>query len=77
VDFYRDGVDVALRAMTKEAVKESQMYGFKLCNIPHVICASPGYIEKYGGPLTANDLIQHSALLYKLYDHPSSKINQR
>ena len=68
VDFYRDGVDVALRAMTKEAVKESQMYGFKLCNIPHVICASPAYIEKYGEPLTANDLIQHNALLYKLYD---------
>ena len=68
VDFYRDGVDVALRAMTKDAVKESQMYGFKVCNISHVICASPEYIEKYGGPLTANDLIQHNALLYKLYD---------
>lgn len=68
VDFYRDGVDVALRAMTKDAVKESQMYGFKVCNIPHVICASPEYIEKYGGPLTAKDLIQHNALLYKLYD---------
>lgn len=68
VDFYRDGVDVALRAMTKEAVKESQMYGFKVCNIPHVICASPKYLEKYSEPLTANDLIQHNALLYKLYD---------
>ena len=68
VDFYRDGVDVALRAMTKEAVKESPMYGFKVCNIPHIICASPAYIEKYGEPLTTNDLIQHNALLYKLYD---------
>ncbi|MBT3133760.1 LysR family transcriptional regulator [Alteromonas sp. ALT199] len=68
VDFYRDGVDVALRAMTKEAVKESQMYGFKVCNIPHVICASPKYLEKYSEPLTANNLIQHNALLYKLYD---------
>lgn len=68
VDFYRDGVDVALRAMTKDAVKESQMYGFKVCNIPHVICASPEYIEKYGGPLTAKVFIQHNALLYKLYD---------
>ncbi|MFD3391535.1 hypothetical protein [Alteromonas macleodii] len=26
VDFYRDSVDVVFRAMTKEAVKESQMY---------------------------------------------------
>ena len=26
MDFYRDSVDVVFRAMTKEAVKESQMY---------------------------------------------------
>ncbi|MFD3305897.1 LysR family transcriptional regulator [Alteromonas macleodii] len=68
VDFYRDGVDVALRAMTKEAVKESQMYGFKVCNIPHVICASPDYLERNGEPTTLTDLAQHNALLYKLYD---------
>lgn len=68
VDFYRDGVDVALRAMTKDAVKESPMYGFKICNIPHVICASPTYLNNHGAPDNPDDLRHHNALLYKLYD---------
>lgn len=68
VDFYRDGVDVALRAMTKEAVKESAMYGFKICNIPHVMCASPEYLKNHGSPKNVDDLRHHNALLYKLYD---------
>ncbi|MFM9701339.1 hypothetical protein ACKI2D_50405, partial [Streptomyces europaeiscabiei] len=52
VDFYRDGVDVALRAHTKDAVKELNLYGFKICNIPHVLCAAPKYIAQHGEPLT-------------------------
>ncbi|WP_462163458.1 LysR family transcriptional regulator [Pseudoalteromonas xiamenensis] len=67
-DFYRDGVDVALRAMTKDAVKESNLYGFKICNIPHVFCAAPNYIEKSGVPQTPEELPSHNALLYKLYE---------
>mgnify|MGYP001466155867 CR=1 FL=1 len=68
VDFYRDGVDVALRAMTKSAVQELNMYGFKICNIPHFICASPSYIKKHGEPTTPEELANHNALLYKLYE---------
>ncbi|MBQ4830142.1 LysR family transcriptional regulator [Alteromonas sp. MMG017] len=68
VDFYRDGVDVALRAMTKSAVQELNMYGFKICNIPHFICASPSYIENHGEPTTPEELANHNALLYKLYE---------
>ncbi|MDV5169257.1 LysR family transcriptional regulator [Photobacterium rosenbergii] len=67
-DFYRDGVDVALRAMTKGAVQESNLYGFKICNIPHVICASSYYLEQHGEPRTPAELPQHNALLYKLYE---------
>jgi hypothetical protein len=42
VDFYRDSVDVVFRAMTKEAVKESQMYGEMWLMLPsrHLIYAS-------------------------------------
>lgn len=67
-DFYRDGVDVALRAITTDAAKELNLYGFKICNIPHVLCASPSYITKHGEPLTPDDLLNHNALLYKLYE---------
>ncbi|KAA8597657.1 Transcriptional regulator [Vibrio cyclitrophicus] len=68
VDFYRDGVDVALRAMTKSAVKELNLYGFKICNIPHFLCASPNYIEEHGAPHSLEELSLHNALLYKLYE---------
>ena len=68
VDFYRDGVDVALRAMTKSTVKELNLYGFKICNIPHFLCASPNYIEEHGAPNSLEELSQHNALLYKLYE---------
>ncbi|MCK8118809.1 LysR family transcriptional regulator [Pseudoalteromonas sp. 2CM37A] len=67
-DFYRDGIDVALRALTKEAAQELNLYGFKICNIAHVLCASPEYIKKHGEPLTPDDLLNHNALLYKLYE---------
>jgi DNA-binding transcriptional LysR family regulator len=68
VDFYRDGVDVALRAMTKNAVKELNLYGFKICNIPHFLCASPSYISQFGSPDSPLELSQHNVLLYKLYE---------
>ncbi|WP_286743075.1 LysR family transcriptional regulator [Pseudoalteromonas sp. UBA2102] len=67
-DFYRDGIDVALRALTKEAAQELNLYGFKICNIAHVLCASPEYIKKHGEPLTPDDILNHNALLYKLYE---------
>lgn len=67
-DFYRDGVDVALRALTKEAAQDLNLYGFKICNIVHVLCASPEYIKKHGEPSSPEDLVNHNALLYKLYE---------
>lgn len=67
-DFYRDGVDVALRAMTKETVKELNLHGFKICNIPHSLCASPLYFEKHAIPNHPEELTQHNTLHYKLYD---------
>lgn len=67
VDFYRDGVDVALRAMIAGTADESNFYGFKICNIPHFLCASPQYLAKHGTPATPDELVGHNALLYKLY----------
>lgn len=67
-DFYRDGVDVALRAMTKASSLDSNLYGFKICNIPHTLCASPSYIQKHGKPANVDQLPLHNSLLYKLYD---------
>ena len=52
----------------KDAAKELNLYGFKICNIPHVLCAAPGYIAEHGQPKCPDDLSQHNALLYKLYE---------
>ncbi|OXY80824.1 LysR family transcriptional regulator [Oceanimonas doudoroffii] len=68
VDFYRDGVDVALRAMTRTALQDLNLYGFKICNIPHLLCASPQYLVEHGSPTTPEELSEHNALLYKLYE---------
>lgn len=77
-DFYRDGVDVALRAMSKSAVEKLNLYGFKICNIPHLLCAAPDYISKHGAPTSIQALTEHNVLLYKLYEvvHDSWELYQ-
>jgi len=63
VDFYRDALDMALRYGPPS---DSNLYGFKICNVPRIIGASPEYIEKYGVPLHPKDLVNHKGLFYQL-----------
>ncbi len=65
VDFYRDSVDMALRY---GAPTDSNMYGFKICNVPRLLCATPEYLVEHGAPKTPRDLIEHNGLLYQLHD---------
>ena len=65
VDFYRDPVDIALRYGSPN---DPNLYGFKICNVPRVICAASDYLEKYGVPIHPNDLTTHNGLLYQLGD---------
>jgi len=65
IDFYRDPVDVALRYGSPNDVN---LYGFKICNVPRVVCATPEYLERFGVPQHPNDLINHNSLLYQLHD---------
>ncbi|NDV91832.1 LysR family transcriptional regulator [Alteromonas sp. 345S023] len=65
IDFYREPVDVALRY---GAPADSRLYGFKICDVPRVACASPNYIARYGTPKQPNELLSHNALLYELHD---------
>ncbi|GAA4887702.1 LysR family transcriptional regulator [Ferrimonas pelagia] len=65
VDFYRDPVDVALRY---GAPKDAGLYGFKICDVPRVVCASPDYLAEQGTPTTPAQLVDHIGLLYQLYD---------
>ena len=65
IDFYRDAVDMALRYGSPV---DSNLYGFKICHVPCVLCASPDYVAKYGQPSQPQDLAEHNGLFYQLYD---------
>ncbi|GAM62300.1 transcriptional regulator [Vibrio ishigakensis] len=65
VDFYRDSIDIALRYGSPN---DANVYGFKICEVPRVLCASPDYLEQAGSPKHPNDLVNHQGLLYQLYD---------
>jgi len=65
IDFYRDPVDIALRYGSPS---DANLYGFKICNVPRVICATPEYLQSFGVPKHPNDLTIHNGLLYQLHD---------
>lgn len=65
IDFYRDPVDLALRYGSP---KDANIYGFKICDVPRILCASEEYLHRFGTPTTLDELQQHNGLLYQLYD---------
>lgn len=65
VDFYRDSVDFALRYGSPS---DSNLYGFKICNVPRLLCATPEYIAEYGAPIHPDELNLHQGLFYQLQD---------
>lgn len=65
IDFYRDPVDVAIRY---GALTDENLYGFKICNVRRVLCASPEYVKKFGAPHKPADISKHNALLYQLHE---------
>lgn len=65
VDFFRDSIDIALRYGSPN---DAHLYGFKICNVPRLLCASPAYLDKHGTPKHPHDLPSHNGLLYQLYD---------
>ncbi|WED24447.1 LysR family transcriptional regulator [Vibrio sp. JC009] len=67
-DFYRDSVDVALRYVSAGALDDQYLYGYKICDVPHVLCASPDYLKQYGAPKHPDDLLSHTGVLYQLHD---------
>ncbi|MDJ0832076.1 MAG: LysR substrate-binding domain-containing protein [Gammaproteobacteria bacterium] len=65
IDFYRDAVDLALRYGSPE---DSNLYGFKICDVPGILCASPDYLAHHGIPQNPQQLAAHNGLFYQLYD---------
>ncbi|MCO1332789.1 LysR family transcriptional regulator [Microbulbifer sp. OS29] len=65
VDFYRDPVDIALRYGPPA---DANLYGFKICPVPRLLCAAPAYLQEIDAPLTPDDLSSHNGLFYQLHE---------
>ncbi|WP_394246417.1 LysR family transcriptional regulator [Vibrio profundi] len=65
IDFYRDSVDMALRYGSPQ---DSNLYGFKICNVPRLLCASPDYLKRHSEPMHPDDLVAHNGLFYQIHE---------
>ncbi len=65
IDFYRDSVDIALRYGSPN---DANLYGFKICKVPGVLCATQDYLDKNGTPEHPHELPSHNGLFYQLND---------
>lgn len=59
LDLVEGGFDVAIR---NAALKDSNLHARKLADDHRIIVAAPSYLEKYGTPLTPDELKQHYAV---------------
>ncbi|MDY0250928.1 MAG: LysR family transcriptional regulator [Pseudomonas sp.] len=65
IDFYRDSVDIALRYGSPS---DAKLYGFKICTVPTLLCATQDYLDIHGTPEHPHELVSHNGLFYQLHD---------
>ncbi|GLS90851.1 LysR family transcriptional regulator [Psychromonas marina] len=65
IDFYRDSVDIALRYGSPT---DTNLYGFKICDVPGLLCATPAYLKEHGVPEHPRELNKHNGLFYQMHD---------
>jgi DNA-binding transcriptional LysR family regulator len=66
VDLIEGGFDIAIR---NSKLKDSSLIARKLASDSRILCASPEYLEKYGFPMTPDDLKDHHCLTLMGLDH--------
>lgn len=70
IDLVEGGYDLAFRI---GELADSSLKARKIFPVKIIICASPAYLEKYGRPMTVEDLQQHQLLRYTLVEGSSFK----
>lgn len=68
VDLFDNGFDLALRVSRR--LPDSSLVAKPLREIPHVVVASPAYLEGVGTPARLDDLANHNCLVYTLSRTP-------
>jgi DNA-binding transcriptional LysR family regulator len=64
VDLIGDGFDLAL---SMAPPPDSSLIVRNLATWRHVLCCSPGYLERHGGPGQLSDLANHNCIRHALY----------
>ncbi|MBV7536014.1 LysR family transcriptional regulator [Duganella sp. sic0402] len=71
VDLVRDGVDCVLRV---GELRDSSMVARRVASLQQVTCASAGYFEQYGVPLTLEDLHTQGHQAVNFFSSSSGKM---
>ena len=61
LDLITDNIDVAI---WHGPMADSELVARRLSPSQRVLCASPGYIQQFGRPMTPHDLVNHHCLLF-------------
>ena len=61
IDLVAEGIDVAIRSGD---MPDSTLVARKLAPLRQVLCASPGYIDRYGMPATPSELGERNCILF-------------
>ncbi len=64
VDLVEGGFDMAIRI---GHIPDSSLIQRRLAPCRSVLCASPAYINRYGSPMTPQDLVNHNCLTYSYF----------
>lgn len=65
IDLVAAGFDVAIRSGS-ESLPASALVARKLTPLRQVLCASPGYIDRFGRPTRPAELAEHNCVLFSL-----------
>lgn len=75
VDLIREGFDLAIRG--SDRLEDSSLVARKLADLPHVLCASPAYLQQHGTPDTPAGLATHSLIRFSLSGHADTWVFRR
>jgi|SRR6056300_110848 LysR family transcriptional regulator for bpeEF and oprC len=64
-DLKESGFDLSVRTGD---LRDSSMIGQRLCTVNAVLCAAPGYLDRYGRPSSPSDLQVHNYLSWRAPD---------
>ncbi|MDO4683517.1 MAG: LysR family transcriptional regulator [Lautropia sp.] len=70
IDLIREGFDLAIRG--SDRLEDSSLVARKLADMPHVLCASPAYLQQHGRPSSPAALGGHRLIRFSLSGHADS-----